>query len=354
MNQEGGDNKMLTYGQKREILESYLRDILKSDSEENCIYIWVADIDEQYVYFEYQENTYKAIYSITGSEDGETVATVDLENKEQVIRSWANFTEDNSGEKKEDESKDPEEDKKTESKDPEDPEEDKKEDESKSEPEGQKEEESKEPEDKKEEESKEEPKKEEPEDKKEDESKSEDDNKEDSKKFEANPDGTSNEKHEILEFVSIEDEQVNITVLAQKFTELSTQYESLKAQYSNTEVELNKYKEAEKKANIESIITFAKSIVDGEDGLEDSEKETLNAQIKSDCEAEKFATKEDVKTYAINSIAVTLYTKKLNDKPKKTKEFSIPFTAPNKETGNEDAETGIKKLQRLNKELEKI
>lgn len=293
MNQEGGDEKMLTYGQKREILESYLRGLIQTAEEDGCCcLIWVYDLDEQNVYFELEGNVYRAEYSIETEEDGSRSVNVDLENKEQVIRSWTKFEANvdefgNVIEHEEHSSED------------------------------------------------------EPEDEPEDE---------------------GFEKQDISKFeISIGEEKLSVDEFVQKYNEvfeshknISEQYDALKIQYSSVEESLNKYKEAEKKENIKSMINFAQSIVNAEDGLDDSERLSLNNQIKENCEQEKFASQEDAKTFTISSIAVTLYTKKLNGESKVQKEFSIPFSSVNNILEDVDTDSGIKKLQKLNKKLEKI
>lgn len=183
------------------------------------------------------------------------------------------------------------------------------------------------------------------------------DNKEENEnqeKFEANLNEKDIlEKKEVLEFVSIGDEQVNITTLAEKFEELSQVYTTLQKDFSAIQGELDSYKKAEKEANIKSMIEFAQNIVNSENDLTDADKKELNTQIESECSNEKFTSKEEVKTFAISNIAVKLYVQKLKDKPSK-KELSISFTHKATNEAENVEEDGITKLQRLSKKLEYI
>lgn len=92
-NQEGGKQKMLTYEMKRSLLESYLCENLKRE-ENDCdcaCWAWVCDLDDSHVYFEFNGKYYRAAYSIVESENEENSVNVDIENKEQVVRSWSTF-----------------------------------------------------------------------------------------------------------------------------------------------------------------------------------------------------------------------------------------------------------------------
>lgn len=92
-NQEGGEQKMLTYENKRSLLESYLCENLKRE-ENDCdcsCWAWVCDLDDSHVYFEFDGKYYRAAYSIVESENEENSVYVDVEGKEQVVRSWSTF-----------------------------------------------------------------------------------------------------------------------------------------------------------------------------------------------------------------------------------------------------------------------
>lgn len=92
-NQEGGKQKMLTYENKRSLLESYLCENLKREGNDcDCAcWAWVCDLDDSHVYFEFDGKYYRAAYSIVESENEENSVNVDIEGKEQVVRSWSTF-----------------------------------------------------------------------------------------------------------------------------------------------------------------------------------------------------------------------------------------------------------------------
>ena len=92
-NQEGGKQKMLTYENKRSLLESYLCENLKREGNDcDCVcWAWVCDLDDSHVYFEFDGKYYRAAYSIVESENEENSVNVDVEGKEQVVRSWSTF-----------------------------------------------------------------------------------------------------------------------------------------------------------------------------------------------------------------------------------------------------------------------
>ena len=88
--EERGTIPMLTYEQKRSLLEAKLNEILckKEDGEECCCYCWVCDLDDTHVYYHYNDTYYKATYSIN-----EEDSSVDISTGEavQVTRSWQEF-----------------------------------------------------------------------------------------------------------------------------------------------------------------------------------------------------------------------------------------------------------------------
>jgi hypothetical protein len=88
--QERGTIPMLTYEQKRSLLESKLNEILRPDDAETecCYYCWVCDLDEADVYYCYKDTYYKASYSI--NEDESTVE-INVNEAKQVTRSWKEF-----------------------------------------------------------------------------------------------------------------------------------------------------------------------------------------------------------------------------------------------------------------------
>ena len=97
---EGGHN-LLTLGQRREVLEPWLREhsaelphMQREEGDEDACYtwVWVADLDDTMVYFETDAGTYRAPYMITESDEGRDVE-VNLEEIVKVIRDWTVFTE---------------------------------------------------------------------------------------------------------------------------------------------------------------------------------------------------------------------------------------------------------------------
>lgn len=86
----------LTYEQKRQLLEAYLNQKLIVDDEENCdAYVWVADIDEENVFYFFRSSYYRTAYKIVEKEgEEETEVFVDIEQAERVLRGWENFSEE--------------------------------------------------------------------------------------------------------------------------------------------------------------------------------------------------------------------------------------------------------------------
>lgn len=91
--EEGGSPKMnLTMRAKMDLLEASLNESLNPNKD--C-WVWVCDLDETFVYFETNEECYRATYQITEAEENNEVS-VNLDEKERVVRSWATFSaEDN-------------------------------------------------------------------------------------------------------------------------------------------------------------------------------------------------------------------------------------------------------------------
>lgn len=93
INQEGGEvvPMVLTMQARVDLLESYLHDFYND-------WVWVCDIDENYVYFSVESEVYRATYSITMNEvaEGEERSgevEINMETKERVVRSWQRFSE---------------------------------------------------------------------------------------------------------------------------------------------------------------------------------------------------------------------------------------------------------------------
>ena len=95
---EKGATKLLTYEQKRSILEEKLnylaKDVIEEEKEEGqcCeFYVWVADFTDSEVFFSLNGVYYKATYEIKEEDDGSTEAFIDFDNKEKQLRSWKDF-----------------------------------------------------------------------------------------------------------------------------------------------------------------------------------------------------------------------------------------------------------------------
>lgn len=95
--QEGGNNEMnLTMNEKRELFEAYLREHFPM---ENVSWIYVADFSDTDVFVEiYDEQDistyYRIPYTITADDEGKPVVSMDFDQKVQVVRSWKEFTAD--------------------------------------------------------------------------------------------------------------------------------------------------------------------------------------------------------------------------------------------------------------------
>lgn len=98
---EKGATKLLTYEQKRSILEEKLNDLAKDVIEEEkekgqcCeFYVWIADLTDSEVFFSLNGVYYKATYEIKEGDDESKEVFIDFENKEKQLRSWKEFSEE--------------------------------------------------------------------------------------------------------------------------------------------------------------------------------------------------------------------------------------------------------------------
>lgn len=94
-NEEKEDKALaLTYEQKRDLLEAFLRDNITIEKDD-C-WIWVADLSDDYCYYGICGEFYKASYSITETEaEGEEpVVTVNIDEAKRVVRDWKSFEDD--------------------------------------------------------------------------------------------------------------------------------------------------------------------------------------------------------------------------------------------------------------------
>lgn len=104
-NEEKEDNALaLTYEQKRELLESFLRDNIKTDSDD-C-WIWVADLSDDCCYYGICGEFYKATYNIieNEAEGEEPIVSVNIGEAIKVVRDWKSFIEEEDNENPESES----------------------------------------------------------------------------------------------------------------------------------------------------------------------------------------------------------------------------------------------------------
>ena len=86
-NKEEEGIELLTYEQKRDLLQEQLHTFLDLDKE----WGYVCDLDDNNVYFRIGDVTYRAVYSI--NEDG-TDCTLSFSEKVRIINSWKDFEEE--------------------------------------------------------------------------------------------------------------------------------------------------------------------------------------------------------------------------------------------------------------------
>ena len=94
-NEEKEDKALaLTYEQKRDLLETFLRENVNLDNEQD--WIWVADLTEEHVFYCISGEYYKTTYSIEEVEtEGELpVVSVNVSEAIRVVRDWKSFEED--------------------------------------------------------------------------------------------------------------------------------------------------------------------------------------------------------------------------------------------------------------------
>lgn len=87
---EGGTIPMLTYEQKRGLLEAKLSELMHNEQEETecCCYCWVCDLDDNDVYYCSNNIYYKASYSIN---EEDSSVEINVNEAKQVTRSWQEF-----------------------------------------------------------------------------------------------------------------------------------------------------------------------------------------------------------------------------------------------------------------------
>ena len=395
MVQEGGNQKMLTYEAKREVLEAYLRSNLRHCEDECC---WVCDLDDNFVYFYFKDKHYSAPYVITEDAMGNGIAVVNLEAKQPVVHSWAVFSEDEKEDDKEKKSFDDDEDDENEDEghgegehgeDDNDDDEDEEKDEDKKDDEDDDDEDDDDEDDDDEDEDKD---KEDDEDK---EGEEDDDDEEennpviiesacgdketqacdpDNKETEAcktteacNPENKetesatfSAENHQ--EFVMLDNEQVSINQLLdkynelhQQFAELNEKYTALDEKYTDVNEKYSAFMAQEEEKNINSMISFGCNLINEESRLSDDDKKAFSEKVVEKCKNKDFADQESLKKFVFTLIAVSLYNAEYesknnpDNKDNKT-DFCVDIVKP---TDNHVL-TGIEKLKEANKKLNKI
>ena len=397
MNQEGGNEKMLTYEAKRTLLEAFLSDNVNHN--DSCYCAWVCDLDDNTVYFSYDGKYFMAPYSISQDQEGNGIVSVGLEEKQAVVRSWSVFTEENSIEEikienfevnAENENVDdgqhetfteekPEDNKETEScvdstdcfEDDNNDEDNKDEDDAKDE-------------DNKETESCEDKETEScvdstdcfenPEEDKEDNKETEacgskeveSDEEVDNKEEESCVDSTNCFSEETTvetvqvesetttrEFVTIGDENLNIDELLEKYTALNTEFSALNAKFASLDAEYQVLFTQEQERQLNNMINFGYDLVDAESRLTDDEqKKFIKEQIKDKCEKGDFTDNDAVKSFAVTQLALALYnSNSANESNTNNKaDFCVDIVIPEVKHVESDAE----KLRNLTKKLNRI
>lgn len=330
---------MLTYEQKRSLLEAKLNELLckKEDEEDCCCYCWVCDLDDVNVYYHYNEAYYKAVYSINEEDSSVEISTGEAI---QVTRSWQEFAaeEDESDNKKEC-SKDCEPDNKeqecgtqcseqecgtqcSESNEGVDGEiynEDS--------------------------------------DDEEDDDKKDSDEDEDKDKEEEYIDGVNVYNDYSLEIKQYGENEEAIKV-AFKATEEN--YAQFNEAYSNIIEVVNKlqseYAEIESKYNDmliaqqnATLYNYGENLLNSEEDLEVDNYKALIAEFKSKCDNSEFTSEDDVSTYVENQIAKTIYKQIKNNKEKNNeqKNFSAKLKSTNTVEVQEVAEDSMAKMKKI-------
>ena len=99
-NNEKEGIELLTYEQKRGLLEAKLRELIHDnccEETECCVYCWVCDLDDNEVYYCYNDAYYKASYLINEEDSN---VEINVAEAKQVTRSWQEFALEEQVEKK--------------------------------------------------------------------------------------------------------------------------------------------------------------------------------------------------------------------------------------------------------------
>ena len=93
--QEGGNNEMMTYQERRDALDEYVKANYPNKTENT--YIYVTDFTDTEVYYnvwdEDKDIYYKATYALTLDEENHPIITVDFENQIRVVKRWEVYSE---------------------------------------------------------------------------------------------------------------------------------------------------------------------------------------------------------------------------------------------------------------------
>lgn len=326
MVQEGGNQKMLTYEAKREVLEAYLRSNLRHCEDECC---WVCDLDDNFVYFYFKDMHYSAPYVITEDAMGNGIAVVNLEAKQPVVHSWSVFSEDEKEDDKEKKSFDDDEDDENEDEghsegehgeddDDEDEEKDDDEDDEDDEKDDEKDEDDDEDKEGKEDDDDDEEENNpviiesacgdketqacDPENRETEACNPDDKETEACKTTEAcNPENKeaesatfSAENHQ--EFVMLDNEQLSINQLLdkynelhQQFAELNEKYTALDEKYTDVNEKYSTFMAQEEEKNINSMISFGCNLINEESRLSDDDKKAFSEKVIEKCKNKDFA-----------------------------------------------------------------
>lgn len=318
-----GGEKLLTYEQKRDLLERALLRLME-DSDREHVGIWVADLDETTVYFNLKGVFYAAPYTI----DDNNEAFVKLEDMQETMRSWKEFgvedtekqTQDPTGanaysEGKEGMSKECEgcnPDTSSNFEGTEEPKEDPKED------------------------PKEEPK-------------------EDPKTEEACKAGMENSDCKMSEeemnkcMVNVGDTCMSVNDLLCKFIELTSNFEEKTKECNSLNEKCEKLENSIKLEKEKKMEETGSNMIDCEEGLDEQCKNTIKNSLFTAIKEGRFDSLESVEKFTKTEIAVALYDNRKNDKKES---FSINL---NKNTiVSKNNLDNLSKLKETNNKLKRI
>lgn len=378
-NEKEMEGLALTYEQKRDILESVLRE---QKCSKDCDYIWVADLSETEVFFCFNGDFFKASYS--WNEEGEDKASIDLDNCVKVVRDWKEYSAiDEEVEEQQRTEEVQQEAFSTENSEEEvkqsevvieaNSEEEKKEfvEETTEEEIVENSEEFASSEDEEEKENEEEDIFEEEEQEKNCGDFSEEETSEEKEnvceqcgkeKCECSLDEEKEETFEEKEDVCVdcgktececvsEEEKEDFQV---KYETLLNDYETLKESYSSLENEkqklVNKLEEIEYAQKNTEMLNYGYEMISNENSLDEEDVETLKNDFKEVCENEKFTEKEQVENFMDVNIPKLFYKRHKEEKINKSKEedFSMQFSNPTKKTTEETSIDKMRNLLKIN------